>query len=54
MKIMTRLYVILLLISGILTSAQYKNTDIEGVYNKGGVSFILKKTIHFLLLLWVH
>ncbi len=49
MKIMTRLYVILLLVSGILISAQYKNTDIEGVYNKGGVSFILKKDNTFLV-----
>lgn len=49
MKIINRLYVILLLISGILTSAQYKNTDVEGVYNGGGTSFIIKKDNTFLV-----
>ena len=46
MKMIIRLFVIFFDIS-CTDPAQYKNTDVEGVYNGGGTSFIIKKTIPF-------
>ncbi|KUY20158.1 hypothetical protein BAZ12_09230 [Elizabethkingia miricola] len=49
MKIKIRLYIIFFLMSGVLIPAQYKNTDVEGVYNGGGTSFIIKQDNTFLV-----
>ncbi|AQX14068.1 hypothetical protein KRE47_04010 [Elizabethkingia meningoseptica] len=49
MKIIVKLYTLLWLLLYVLMPAQNKNPDIDGVYNKGGVSFIIKKDNTFLI-----